>query len=402
MRQSILSNRILFMAASETLAMSRRSSDLQNQGIDVINLSIGEPDFATPETIKRAGIIGIEKDFTHYPPVSGYLDLREAIVCKLLRDNKLEYKTSQIVVSNGAKHSLTNVFLSILNEGDEVITPSPYWVSYPEMVKLCGGISVCIKAGIEQNFKVKPEQIRDAISPRTKLFILNSPSNPTGMVYTQEELRAIADVLLEYPQVYVVADEIYEYINFSGTHQSIAQFPEIKERVIIVNGVSKGYAMTGWRIGYIAACAEIADACNKIQGQMTSAASSIAQRAAIAAMKEDPKSSKTLKGMVATFKKRRNLVMAGLSSIPGFTVNTPEGAFYIFLNIKQLIGKKFENYTINSGADLANYLLDQAHVALVGGDAFGDPECIRISYATKSERLVEAIGRIRAAITKLS
>ncbi|MEG2337283.1 MAG: pyridoxal phosphate-dependent aminotransferase [Bacteroidales bacterium] len=399
---SMLSNRILRMPASETLAMSRRSSELQSQGIDVINLSIGEPDFDTPELIKKAGVEGIEKNFTHYPPVPGYLDLREAIAKKLIRDNNLEYKPSQIVVSNGAKHSLTNVFLATLNEGDEVIIPTPYWVSYPALVQLCDGISVYIKAGIEQNFKVTAAQIQSAITSKTKLLILNSPSNPTGMVYTHSELRAIANVLLANPQVYVVADEIYEYINFSGKHESLAQFPEIKDRVIVVNGVSKGYAMTGWRIGYIAACDEIAGACSKIQGQMTSAASSIAQRAAIAAMTEDPKKSESIQSMVKTFKERRDVVMSELSAIPGLSVNMPEGAFYVFLNIKEFINKSYKNYTIHTGADLANYLLDEAHVALVGGDAFGDPQCVRISYATKMERLVEAIARIKTALTKLA
>lgn len=399
---SVLSNRVLTMAASATLAMSKRSQEMQAQGIDVINLSVGEPDFNTPEVIKEAGVAAIENNFTHYPPVPGYMDLRKAICQKLKRDNGVDFEPGQIIVSNGGKHALINVLLAMVNPGDEVIIPAPYWVSYPEMVKFVEGTPVEVRATIESDFKITPAQLEAAITPKTKLLIFNSPSNPTGMVYSKAELQALADVLKKHPHVYILSDEIYELITFDCTFESFAQFPELKDRMIIMNGVSKGFAMTGWRIGYIAAPAEIASACNKVQGQMTSAASSIAQKASVAAMLQDPKQSEDLKNMVARFKQRRDLVREGLKAIPGFKVNQPTGAFYIFPDISALFGKKYGKYTIKSGDDMAEFLLDEAHVALVGGDSFGDPNSIRISYATDETKLTESIRRIREAVAKLA
>lgn len=399
---SVLSNRVLTMAASATLAMSKRSQEMQAQGIDVINLSVGEPDFNTPDIIKEAGVAAIENNFTHYPPVPGYMDLRKAICQKLKRDNGVDFEPSQIIVSNGGKHALINVLLAMVNPGDEVIIPAPYWVSYPEMVKFVEGTPVEVRATIASDFKITPAQLEAAITPKTKLLIFNSPSNPTGMVYSKAELQALADVLKKHPQVYILSDEIYELITFDCTFESFAQFPELRDRMIIMNGVSKGFAMTGWRIGYIAAPAEIAAACNKVQGQMTSAASSIAQKASVAAMLQDPKQSQDLKNMVARFKQRRDLVREGLKAIPGFKVNQPTGAFYIFPDISALFGKKCGKYTIKSGDDMAEFLLDEAHVALVGGDSFGDPNSIRISYATDETKLTESIRRIKEAVAKLA
>ena len=399
---SVISNRVLTMAASATLAMSKRSQEMQAQGIDVINLSVGEPDFNTPEIIKEAGMAAIKNNFTHYPPVPGYMDLRKAICEKLTRDNGVDFEPTQIIVSNGGKHALINVLLAMVNPGDEVIIPAPYWVSYPEMVKFVEGNPVEVRATIESDFKITPAQLEAAITPKTKLLIFNSPSNPTGMVYTKAELQALADVLKKHPNVYILSDEIYELITFDCTFESFAQFPELKDRMIIMNGMSKGFAMTGWRIGYIAAPAEIAAACNKVQGQMTSAASSIAQKASVAAMQQDPKQSADLKNMVASFKKRRDLVREGLKAIPGFKVNQPTGAFYIFPDISALFGKKYGKYTIKSGDDMAEFLLDEAHVALVGGNSFGDSNSIRISYATSEEKLTESIRRIKEAVAKLA
>ena len=399
---SVISNRVLTMAASATLAMSKRSQEMQAQGIDVINLSVGEPDFNTPEIIKEAGMAAIKNNFTHYPPVPGYMDLRKAICEKLKRDNGVDFEPTQIIVSNGGKHALINVLLAMVNPGDEVIIPAPYWVSYPEMVKFVEGKPVEVRATIESDFKITPAQLEAAITPKTKLLIFNSPSNPTGMVYTKAELQALADVLKKHSNVYILSDEIYELITFDCTFESFAQFPELKDRMIIMNGMSKGFAMTGWRIGYIAAPAEIAAACNKVQGQMTSAASSIAQKASVAAMQQDPKQSADLKNMVASFKKRRDLVREGLKAIPGFKVNQPTGAFYIFPDISALFGKKYGKYTIKSGDDMAEFLLDEAHVALVGGNSFGDSNSIRISYATSEEKLTESIRRIKEAVAKLA
>lgn len=398
---SVLAKRVLEMAPSATLAMSKRSREMQEQGIDVINLSVGEPDFDTPMVIKKAGIDAIENNFTHYPPVPGYLDLRKAVCTKLTRDNKLTYTPDQIVVSNGGKHAIINVLLAMVNPGDEVVIPCPAWVSYPEMVKFVEGTPVLVQAGIEDDFKVTPAKLEAAITPRTKLVIFNSPSNPTGSVYSYDELKALADVLAKHPGVYILSDEIYELITFESKFESLAQFEEIKDRVIIMNGVSKGYAMTGWRIGYIAAPKEIAAACGKIQGQMTSAASSIAQKASVAALLQDPQKSEDLKHMVETFRKRRDMMIEKLREIPGLKVNKPTGAFYIFPNIEGLIGKKFGDKTITCGDDFANFLLDNAHVALVGGDSFGDPKSFRISYATSEEKLMESARRIKEAVAKL-
>lgn len=396
-----LSKRVLEMAPSATLGMSKRSRSMQEQGIDVVNLSVGEPDFDTPKVIKDAGISAIENNFTHYPPVPGYLDLRKAVCTKLLRDNKLTYSPDQIVVGNGGKHAIMNVLMAMVNPGDEVVIPAPCWVSYPEMVKFTEGVPVLVRAGIEDNFKITPAKLEAAITPRTKLVIFNSPSNPTGMVYNREELKALADVLAKHPSVYILSDEIYELITFEEKFESLSQFEEIRDRIIIVNGVSKGFAMTGWRIGYIAAPTEIAAACNKIQGQMTSAASSIAQKAAAAALLQDPKKSEELKSMVGIFRQRRDMMLNLLREIPGLKVNVPTGAFYIFPNIEGLIGKKFNGKEITCGDDLANFLLDEAHVALVGGDSFGDPKSIRISYATSEDKLRESAKRIKEAVAKL-
>lgn len=398
---SVLAKRVLEMAPSATLAMSKRSREMQEQGIDVINLSVGEPDFDTPMVIKQAGIDAINNNFTHYPPVPGYLDLRKAICTKLTRDNKLTYSPDQIVVSNGGKHAIINVLLAMVNPGDEVVIPCPAWVSYPEMVKFVEGVPVLVQAGIEDDFKVTPEKLEASITPKTKLVIFNSPSNPTGSVYSYNELKALADVLAKHPDVYILSDEIYEFITFESKFESLAQFEEIKDRVIIMNGVSKGYAMTGWRIGYIAAPKDIAAACGKIQGQMTSAASSIAQKASVAALLQDPQKSEDLKHMVETFRKRRDMMIEKLREIPGLKVNKPTGAFYIFPNIEGLIGKKFGDKTISCGDDFANFLLDNAHVALVGGDSFGDPKSFRISYATSEDKLMESARRIKEAVAKL-
>lgn len=389
------------MAPSATLGMSKRSREMQERGIDVINLSVGEPDFDTPQAIKQAGIDAIQQNFTHYPPVPGYMDLRKAVCTKLIRDNKLAYTPDQIIVSNGGKHAIMNVMLAMLNPEDEVVIPAPFWVSYPEMVKFAEGKPVLVQTGIEEDFKITPEKLEAAITPKTKLVIFNSPSNPTGMVYSHEELKALANVLVKHPDVYILSDEIYELITFESKFESLAQFEEIKARVIIVNGVSKGFAMTGWRIGYIAAPAEIAAACNKIQSQMTSAASSIAQKASVAALLQDPQKSEDLKQMVATFRKRRDMMIEKLREIPGFKVNKPTGAFYIFPNVEALLGKKFQGKAIECGDDLANFLLDEAHVALVGGNSFGDPKSIRISYATSEDKLMESARRIKEAVAKL-
>ena len=402
MKNSILSDRILNLGESATLEMTRLSRELKAKGVDVITLSIGEPDFDTPQHVKDAGKQAIDDNITHYPPVPGFLELREAIAQKLKRDNGLDYNANQIVVSTGAKHSLINIFMCILNDGDEVIIPAPYWVSYPEMVKLSGGNPVVIDAGIENDFKVSPKQLEDAITEKTKAFLFNSPSNPTGSVYTHDELKAIADVLAKYPDILIVADEIYEYINFDGVHESLASFDEIKHQIVIVNGVSKGMAMTGWRIGYIAGPKFIADACTKIQGQYTSGTGTISQMAALEAVKTDPKESKDLKNMVSAFKERRDLLIDLVKDIPGLKSNIPNGAFYLFPDVSYYYGKSNNGENkINNSTDLCMYLLDDAHVALVSGDAFGSPDCIRISYATSKDLIAEAVQRIKVALAKL-
>ncbi len=401
MDKNILAARILNMTESETLAMTRKSRELKDKGFDVIALSIGEPDFNTPMLVKEAGKTAIDNNVTHYPPVPGLPALREGIAKKLKRDNGLDYNPSQIVVSNGAKQSIANIFFSILDDGDEVIIPKPYWVSYPSMVDMAGGKSVYVDAGIEQDFKVTPEQIEKAITPRTKAFLFNSPSNPTGSVYTEKEITAIAELFKKYPDILIISDEIYELIIFNGVHKSLAEYPEIKNQVVIVNGVSKGFAMTGWRIGYIAAPQFIADACTKLQGQYTSGAGTISQMAALEAVNTNPPDSNELKAMNKSFVERRDIVIKLMKEIPGVKTNIPEGAFYLFPDVSSYFGKTTGNITINNSNDLCMYLLDHAHVALVPGEAFGAPNCIRISYAASKENLVEAIKRIANAMEKI-
>jgi aspartate aminotransferase len=398
---NILSDRITKLSESETLAMTRRSRELKEQGFDVINLSIGQPDYNTPEYIKDAAREALDQNFTFYPPVNGYLDLRKAIVVKLKRDNGLDYSPEQIVVSTGAKQALANTMLSLVNPGDEVIVPAPYWVSYREIVKLAEGNSVVISAGVETDFKVTPDQLENAITPRTKVFIFSSPCNPTGSVYSREELAGLAAVFEKHPGIFIISDEIYELINFKGKHESIAQFEKIRNRVIIINGVSKGFAMTGWRLGYSVSALEIAKACDKIQGQFTSGASSISQRAAIAAVLTNPSESEELQAMIATFKRRRELFLKLINDIPGFHTNVPDGAFYFFPEVKWYFGKKIGGMTINNSTDLCNYLLDNAHVALVPGEAFGNPDCIRLSYATSDKELIEAARRIKESLSEI-
>lgn len=394
-----LSNRVEAMEESATLAMSKKSRELKAQGLDVISLSLGEPDFFTPDFIKLAANQAMEANFTTYTPVAGYDDLRVAIAEKLRRDNQLTYSKDQIVVSTGAKQSIANVVMSLVNEGDEVIMPAPFWVSYAEIVKMVGGIPVIVPTSIDDDFKFSPEQFEAAITPKTKLMIFSSPCNPTGTVYTKEELRGLADVLVKYPSVAVLSDEIYEHINFIGQHASMAQFEDVYEQVITVNGVSKAWAMTGWRIGYIAASKSIASACEKVQGQITSGTCSIAQKAAIAAVLADPI---CLKDMVQAFNNRRALVLDALAKMPGVKANQPGGAFYVFPDISSFFGKKSGAYTINTANDLCMYLLNDAQLALVTGEAFGDASCLRISYAASEETLTEAMRRMSVALAKLS
>ena len=394
----VLSDRLRAMEESATLAMSRLSRELKAQGKDIISLSLGEPDFNTPDFIKEAAKQAIDENYSKYTPVSGYLDLRESICRKLKRDNNLDYEPSQIVTSTGAKQSIANVVMSLVNNGDEVIIPAPYWVSYVEIVKVAEGKPVVIQAGIESDFKITPEQLGVAITDNTKLMIFSSPCNPTGSVYSYEELKALAKVI-EDTGIYVISDEIYEHINFSGGHTSLATFESIKDQVITVNGVSKAWAMTGWRLGYIAASKEIAAACEKIQGQFTSATCSITQRATIAAMDADPS---VLNDMVAAFKSRRDLVLSKLNEIEGMKTNVPEGAFYLFPDISAFFGKSYNGRTIQTANDLAMYILEEGLVALVTGEAFGDPNCIRISYAAAEHELIEAMKRVKIALEKLN
>lgn len=394
-----ISNRIKQLSESQTIAMSQRSAELKAQGKDIINLSVGQPDFHTPDHIKKAAIQAINENYTSYPPVPGYKDLREAVAQKLKRDNHLDYSFDQIIVSAGAKHSLANSLLAIVNKGDEVIVPAPYWVSYVEQVKLAEGKNVIIPTRLENNFKITPEQLKESITSKTKALMLCSPSNPTGSIYSREELEAIAKVIKDSGrEIYIISDEIYEYINFKGKHQSIAEIDFIKDQVIIINGVSKGYAMTGWRIGYMAAPLHIAKACAKLQGQMTSAACSIAQRASLEAIQGDQYFTQKMK---KAFKARRDLLLDGLDKIEGIQKYTPEGAFYLFPNISHFIGKSVNGKTINNDQELCFYLLDEANVALVPGRAFGSPENIRLSYAASEEELTEAIKRIKNSLEKL-
>jgi aspartate aminotransferase len=396
---SQVSERLAVLSPSETLAMSQKSNELKAQGIDVINLSVGEPDFFTPDFIKEAAKKAIDENFSFYSPVPGFVSLRNAITAKLKKENNLDYKAEQIVCSNGAKQSVCNVLLAIVGPGDEVIVPAPYWVSYVEMVKLTGGTNVVVTAGIDRDFKITPAQLEAAITPKTKAIILCSPSNPTGSVYSKEELKGLADVLALYPNITIIADEIYEHINYVGKHESIAQFESIRDRVVIVNGVSKAYAMTGWRLGWIAAPQWIASACNKLQGQYTSGPSNIAQKAAEAAYTGSQECVETMR---QAFERRRNLVFELASAIPGLKVNKPDGAFYLFPDCSAYIGKSFQGRKINNSADLAMYFLEEGHVASVGGLAFGAPACVRFSYATSDDKLIEAMSRIKTVLSKLN
>lgn len=396
---SSVSIRLASLSESETLAMSQKSNELKAQGFDVINLSVGEPDFNTPDHIKDAAKKAVDANFSFYSPVVGYPALRNAIVAKLKKENGLEYTADQIVCSNGAKQSVCNLLLCLIGKGDEVVIPAPYWVSYVEMVKLAEGTNVIVPAGIEQDFKITPEQLQAAITPKTKAIILCSPSNPTGSVYSKDELKGLADVLAKYPDITIISDEIYEHINYVGKHESIAQFDNVKDRVVIVNGVSKGYAMTGWRIGWIAAPKWIAAACNKLQGQYTSGPCSVAQKAAEAAYTGNQD---CVTEMANAFQRRRDLVYNLVKAIPGLQVNNPQGAFYVFPECSSFFGKKTpKGKEINEAGDLAMYLLEEAHVACVGGTAFGAPNCIRFSYAASDENLIKAFDRVKVALSAI-
>ena len=395
---NLLSERLNRLSPSATLAMSQKSNELKAQGVDVINLSVGEPDFNTPDHIKEAAKQAIDENFSRYSPVPGYPALRNAIVAKLKNENGLEYSPAQISCANGAKQSVCNAIMVLVNAGDEVIIPAPFWVSYPEMVKMADGTPIIIPAGIEQDFKITPAQLEAAITPKTKAIILCSPSNPTGSVYSKEELAGLAEVLARHPQVFIIADEIYEHINYIGKHESIAQFLEIHDRVIIVNGVSKAYAMTGWRIGFVAGPEWIVKAINKLQGQYTSGPCSVSQKAAEAAYTG---TQAPVEAMRQAFERRRNLIVSLAKEIPGFEVNTPQGAFYLFPKCDSFYGKSNGDNQINNAEDLAMYLLEVGHVACVGGTSFGAPECIRMSYATSDENIIEAMTRIKNALAQL-
>ena len=398
-----LSNRLNRLATSATLAMSQKSAEMKAQGIDVINLSVGEPDFNTPDDIKAAAKQAVDDNWSRYSPVPGYADLRRAIVAKLKNENHLDYTVNEILVSNGAKQCVCNAIMALVDDGEEVIIPAPYWVSYPQMALLAGGKPVIVPAGFEQNFKITPEQLETAITPQTRMLILCSPSNPTGSVYSRDELQALAEVILRHDDLYVLADEIYEHIIYIGHHESISQFPGMKERTIVINGVSKAYAMTGWRIGFMAAPEWIVKGCNKLQGQYTSGPCSVSQKAAEAAY---TLSQDCVEQMRKAFERRRDLIVELASQIPGLEVNRPDGAFYLFPKCSSFYGKRYVSgdsvVTINNSNDLAMYLLTEAHVATVGGEAFGDPDCFRMSYATSDENIREALRRIAQALAKLA
>lgn len=383
----------------ETLKMAKLGRELRAQGIDIVDLSLGEPDFDTPNHIKQAAIQAINENYSHYTPVAGYLDLREAVCFKLERDNNLFYKPENIIVSTGAKQSIANAVLAVVDKGDEVIIPTPYWVTYSEIVRLAGADVKLVRTSIENNYKITAQELEESISEKTKLFMFSSPCNPTGSVYSKQELKSLVEVFLKYPQIIIMSDEIYEYINYESKHESIAQFEEIKDRVIIINGLSKGYAMTGWRLGYVAANTQIVKACEKIQGQFTSGTNSIAQRAAIVALRESNEASME---MVEAFKKRKQIVLDLASEIKGWKTPEPQGAFYIFPNVEDLFGKSFQEYTINSAAELSMYLLHEAHVSTVTGSAFGEPNCIRLSFANSEKNIREGFKRIKEAINKLN
>lgn len=394
-----LSDRVNLISESQTIAMARKSRELKAQGIDIISLSLGEPDFATPEVVKQAAIKAINDNFSYYTHVSGYVELRQAIAHKFKRDNGLDYTADEIVVSTGAKQSIANAVLCLINPGDEVIIPAPFWVSYLEILKLAGGVPVIIDTTIENDFKITAEELKAHITPKTRMMMFSTPCNPTGSVYSREELRAIADVVKQHEEIYIMSDEIYEHINFVGGHESMAQFPDIREQVITINGVSKGFAMTGWRGGIMAAPKWIAQACDKMQGQFTSATSSITQKAMHAAMELPAESTHYMRD---AFLKRRNLVLELMKEIPGFKTNTPQGAFYVYPEVSALFGKSYNGFTVNNATDLSMFLLDVAHVALVPGAAFGDDKYIRFSYATSEDKLTEALKRMKAAIEKLN
>ena len=396
--ENILSDRLNRLSPSATLAMSQRSSELKAQGVDIINMSVGEPDFNTPDHIKGAAIKAVQDNWTRYSPVPGYPDLKKAIAAKLKNENGLDYLPSQILCSNGAKQSVCNAIMALVNPGDEVIIPAPYWVSYPQMVLLAEGTPVAIPTTIEQDFKVTPQQLEQAITPRTRAIILCSPSNPTGSVYSAAELEALKNVLLKHERVMVIADEIYEHINYVGAHASMAQFADIKDRVVIVNGVSKAYAMTGWRIGFIAAPEWVVKGCNKLQGQYTSGPCSVSQKAAEAAYTGSQECVETMR---QAFERRRNLIVSLAREIPGLEVNNPQGAFYLFPKCSSFFGKRDGDRVINNSTDLAMYLLEVGHVATVGGDAFGSPECFRMSYATSEANITEAMRRIADTLARL-
>lgn len=393
-----LSERLNRLSPSATLAMSQKSGEMKAQGIDVINMSVGEPDFNTPDHIKEAAKKAVDENYSRYSPVPGYADLRKAIVAKLKNENGLEYTVNEILVSNGAKQSVCNTVMALVNDGEEVIIPAPYWVSYPQMVKLAGGVPVIIEAGFEQNFKITPEQLEAAITPKTRMLILCSPSNPTGSVYSETELKGLAEVIKRHDDVFVLADEIYEHINYTGRHCSIASIEGMKERSVIVNGVSKAYAMTGWRIGYIAAPEWIVKGCNKLQGQYTSGPCSVSQKAAEAAYTS---SQECVAEMRDAFKRRRDLIVSLAKDIPGLEVNEPEGAFYLFPKCSSYFGKSHDGRTINTSTDLALFILEDGHVATVAGDAFGDPCCFRMSYATSDDNIRKAMARIKKSLAKL-
>ncbi|RLD50401.1 MAG: aspartate aminotransferase [Bacteroidetes bacterium] len=393
------SKRIKRISVSQTLEMSNRSRELREKGIDIIDMSVGQPDFPTPPHIKQAAKDAIDNNFTFYTPVPGYSDLRQAIVEKFKEENNLDYNKNQIVVTNGAKQALANTILTLINKGDEILVPTPYWVSYAELVNLAEGKKKFIKTSIDNNFKVTAQEIEDAITPRTRILLYSSPSNPAGSVYSKEELKAIAEVIEKHENVYVISDEIYEHINFIGKHESIAQFEAIKDRVIVINGMSKGYAMTGWRLGYMAAPKWLADSCIKLQGQYTSGASSISQKAAIAALQGD---NLYTMGMNQAFKERRNLIVSLMNEIPGFKTYIPEGAFYIFPDVKSYFGKIHNYINIKNASDLSMFLLNEAHVATVPGSAFGDDNCIRFSFALGKNKIEAAMERIKTTLKTLT
>ena len=395
----IISDRVNKLSESATIAMARKARELKSQGVDIISLSLGEPDFNTPDFIKDAGKEGIDKNFSKYMPVNGYQDLREAISNKFKRDNGIDYSSEQIVVSTGAKQSIANVVLSLINPGDEVIVPAPYWVSYAEIIKMAEGVPVFIDTSIKNDFKISPSELQDAITNKTKMMIYSSPCNPSGSVYSKEELRSLADVLVNYPSITVLSDEIYEHINFTGSYFSIGAFPDIYNQVVTINGVSKSFAMTGWRLGYIGAPLHIAQACTKIQGQFTSGTSSISQRAAIAAVSADPSVIHEMRG---AFLSRRDFILEELNKIKGININQPQGAFYVFPDVSAFFNKSYENFTVTNSDQLAMYILETAKVAVVTGNAFGSPNCIRISYASSMEKLKDAMDRIATALNNLN